>query len=709
MSPEQATADKEITGRSDVYSLASVLYEMLTGNPPHTGATAQQIIMKIIAEPAQPVTALRKSVPPHIAATLAKSLEKLPADRFASAHEFAEALQGRGVPVLAGTGAVKAPREPIRSRLRDPVVLGLAALLVITSAVAAWQWAAARRPTSQPVIRFPIDLPRYVSTGLPIGSGLAISEDGGTIAYIGGAEGLAGQHALVRTVDEIRSRPIPGTEEAQSLFLSPDGNQLGFWAKGRLSKVALDGGATVTLGDSLAEFGGASWSRSGVIVASLGGQLLTISDSGGTFQPLSSASPPARDEYQLHPLVLADGQTVVYTRSSRALALAEASRLAIASLTTGLTRSLDLVGNYALGVVDGYLVYTTGTNQLMAVKFDADEGRATGIPTLVGNTLPASARGAPRAALATAGALVYQSGARTSEVVLVHRRGVAHALLTESRVYTFPRFSPDGKRIAVSVEVGARRDIWLYDRDAETFVRVTDDGSSERPEFTPDGKRILYRTVGSMSNSSIWSRPTDRSGPATPFFANGNEGLWEAVMTSDGATVVLQHDDSRIRNSTDVVLRSVAGDTTMIPVSVTAAAESQARPSPDGRWVAFQSNASGTNQVVVRSLHGQGGQVVVSTAFGTEPVWSRDGKRLFYRDGTQFMEVAFTTSPEFAVTSRRPLFADPFVFAPSPHANYDASPDGATFVALRATEGAQLVVVHNWRSELRRQLASRQQ
>ena len=247
----------------------------------------------------------------------------------------------------------------------------------------------------------------------------------------------------------------------------------------------------------------------------------------------------------------------------------------------------------------------------------------------------------------------------------------------------------------------------MYDRDRETLVRFTDDGSSERPEFTPDGKRILYRTVGRASPSSIWWRPTDRSAAATPLFANGNEHLWEAVMAPDGDHVVLQRDDSRLRQGADIVLRSLTGDTAVVSVTATAVEEAQARPSPDGRWVALQSNASGVNQVVVQPLRAPGGQVVVSPAFGTEPVWSRDGKRLYYRDATQLMEVTFTTLPEFAVTSRTPLFADPFVFAPAPHANYDVSPDGATFVALRPTEGVQLVVVHNWRSELRRQLASR--
>ena len=189
-------------------------------------------------------------------------------------------------------------------------------------------------------------------------------------------------------------------------------------------------------------------------------------------------------------------------------------------------------------------------------------------------------------------------------------------------------------------------------------------------------------------------------------FAEANEDFWEAVMTPNGNGLVMQRENASTGTAEDIVFRALT-DTALEIVSATRAQETQARPSPDGRWVAFQSNASGVNQVVVQPLRGPGGQVVVSTGFGTEPVSPRTGNRLYYRDGTQFVEVTYTATPQFAVTSRTPFFPDPFVFAPSPHANYDVSPDGATFLALRPTESARLVFVHNWRSELRRQLASR--
>jgi eukaryotic-like serine/threonine-protein kinase len=706
MSPEQATGDRTIDARSDIYSLGAMTYEMLVGDPPHLGSTAQAIIAKVLTERPPSVLAARPAAGDNVADAIERALEKLPADRWSSAAEFVEALRGKASPNPTRARMRAVQGKSSTSRLRDPVVIALAALAVSLGGVAALQWRAARRGQPQPVIRFAIDLPRYVATGLSIGAGISVSEDGRTIAYIGGSPGSARQMALLRALDDTRSRPIPGTEDTQSIFLSPDGRWLGFWTKGRLSKVPLDGGAPVLLTDSITSFVGGSWSSRGVIVVSAGGQLMTIPDSGGALEPVSPSSTEA--DRQHYPVVLSDGETILYTHPPRSGGAG--TRIGVASLRTGQAKPLDLVGTHALGVVDKYLLYATSTNQLMAVRWDQKTANVSGTPTQVATISPvAGGRAMSIAAVSASGALAFQSGSRESEMVLVDRRGVVRPLLPEHGVYGYPRFSPDGKRVAVTIDTDRRRDVWLYERDGGALVRLTENGMSERPEFTPDGRRVIYRTTDRISASAIWWRPTDRSAPATPVFTSANQHLWEALMTPDGKDFLLQRDDALLKGGADVVLRSASGDSTFVSVAATAAEETQARPSPDGQWVAFQSNASGINQVIVQPLRVRGGQVVVSPGFGTEPVWSRDGKRLFYRDATQLMEVSFTTSPEFVVTSRTPLFADPFIFAQAPHANYDVSPDGMTFVALRPTEGIQLEVVHNWGAELRRLTTPRPQ
>lgn len=706
MSPEQAAGERTVDGRADIYALGAVTYEMLVGDPPHVASTAQAVIAKVLAEKPGSVRTSRPNVPPYVDAAIGRALEKLAADRFTTAKEFVDALEGRG-PLSAGRYA--GPGGP-RPRRRDPVVLALVALVGMSAAVAGWQWTIAHRRLPEPVIRFAFNLPDFISRGLPVGSSVAISQDGRVIAYLSGSASGSSQQVFVRSADDLIARPVPGTELTQVLCLSPDGKWLAFWSNGQLQKVAIDGGTPLPLGrGTLDAFRGASWSSRGVIVAAIDKRLVTIPDSGGQFRPVKATGTTPVEKLESYPLVLADGQTVLYAGTDATEI--ERRTISAVSLSSGKRTRLGVAGTYPLGVVDGFLVYATSTSRVMAVAFDEQRLHVTGTPFQVGSSTASSVDGAPAAALSASGTLVYQDGTRTSDVVLVDAHGGARTLLAESRSYGYPRFSPDGKRIAFSIENDSRRDVWLYDLQAQTLVKFTDDGLSERPEWTPEGKRVVYRTgVASGGASTIWSRPADMSTAPSMLVTNGNfRTLWEAVVTPDGRGLVLQRDDIGLGTGADVVYRSMSGDTATVVISATKADENEARVSPDGRWVAFRTDVSGTNQVVVQPLRGLGGQVVVSTTAGTEPVWSRDGRKLYYRDGKQLVEVAFTAPAEFKVTSRTPLFADQFLLAAAPHANYDVSPDGTGFLMLRPKEGRQLVYVHHWSAELRRQASTQAQ
>jgi hypothetical protein len=256
MSPEQATAEKEITARSDVYSLASVLYEMLTGNPPHTGSTAQQIIMKIIAEPVAAVTTLRKSVPPNVAAALVQALEKLPADRFESAVAFAEALRNPGFTTAfaaahGGAGVVAADRAGI--------VTGLGLVAVVATALAAWGWL--RPPPSAPVFRYGLALPPGQEPRVGDNIALVPAPDGSFIVYQGPiAGGGVGQQLWVKRRDRYDATPVAGTVASSSFTVSPDARSIAFAHSGALRIVPLAGGAPVTVvADSVVPGFGIAW------------------------------------------------------------------------------------------------------------------------------------------------------------------------------------------------------------------------------------------------------------------------------------------------------------------------------------------------------------------------------------------------------------------------------------------------------------------
>jgi len=295
--------------------------------------------------------------------------------------------------------------------------------------------------------------------------------------------------------------------------------------------------------------------------------------------------------------------------------------------------------------------------------------------------------------------LVYEPATREAMLGWVDPRGQFTPLLSKPEAYAFPRLSPDGKSIAVAVGADGRSEILLYDIASGTPTRITNSGTqNDRPEWTPDGRRVVYRS-DRAGPSAIWWQPADQSAPAAPLQAVPSHNFYEGVITPDGMSLVYQVDDAGT-NQADIMMRALDGDTTSHPVSATRFVEAQARVSPDGHWVAYVTDASGTSQVVVQPFPGPGGQVQISVSGGAEPVWARDGKRIFYRDGGHVVAASVSTAGGFTVTGRTDLFADTYVFAGAPHANYDVSPDGTRLLMVRSAQTPQYDIVYGWGSEL---------
>ncbi len=696
MSPEQATAEKEITGRSDVYSLASVLYEMLTGDPPHTGSSAQQIIMKIVTEEAAPVTKLRRSVPPNVAAAVAKALEKLPADRFDSAKAFADALADPHFSTATATGALPSGALTVRRLTRHPLVLGLVAALVATVGVAASQWRAAHREAPRPVVRLKIPLPStMLITNAGLGTNVAVSPDGSAVAYAL-SDSTGTSRLYVRPLSEPDVHVIAGTDGAQQPCFSPDGKWIAYFVGTTVRKVPTTGGTPVQVGDAGAPSIGISWSASGRIIVAAAPGLVVFPADGGASRLLASVDSTTVEFYR-QPLALPDGKTALFTITP-AEGLAE-TRLAEVTLETGAVRRFDMTLRDVLGYVDGTLVYVLPSGALMGVPFDLDGGRATGTPVALGPLVATTLAAAATADLSPTGTLVYEPATREGTLGWVEPSGPFTPVLSKPEAYAFPRLSPDGKRIAVAVGTEGRSDILLYDLASRTPTRITNSGTqNDRPEWTPDGRRVLYRSDRS-GRTAIWWQPADQSSPATPLQAAESHGFFEGVITPDGRTLVYQVDDGGVTQA-DILYRAIEGDTASHPVAATRFAEAQPRVSPDGHWVAFVTNASGTSQVVVQPFPGPGGQVQISVSGGAEPVWARDGKRIFYRDGRDLVAASVSTAGGFTVTGRTDLFADTYAFAPNPHANYDVSPDGTRLLMVRSVRTPEYDIAYGWGTEL---------
>jgi Tol biopolymer transport system component len=376
--------------------------------------------------------------------------------------------------------------------------------------------------------------------------------------------------------------------------------------------------------------------------------------------------------------------------------------MAILTLATGATTRLELKGIHPLGVVDGALVYATASGLLMAVRVDFAAGKVLGTPVQMADNIALnSSTGLARAAVSPTGTLLHQSGSTLSRVVIAGADGITRLGLEDSRDYSFPRLSPDGRRLAIGIGAGGARDVWVYALGARTLTRLTSGDLNERPEWSPDGTRVLYRT-DQTSRPAIWWRPIDLSAEATPLLARPNLDVFEGMLAPDGQRLVYQLDTA----GADIYYRGLNADTTPHPVANNInAIENMPRISPDGRWIAFVTNESGRDEVVVQPFPGPGGRVQVSATGGTEPLWSRDGKRLFYRESGHVMAVTVAAGPGFAIASRDTVLVDRFLYAANPHPNWDVMPDGRHFIFLEPTDEGELTVTANFAAVLRARLA----
>ena len=684
MSPEQATGDRVIDARADSYSLGAVLYEMLTGDPPHLGSTAQAIIAKVLTEKPPHVRLARDAVSENVDRAIDKALAKLPADRFASAREFADALQGKGDGMLAPSGATSSGEALTRSAALGSSWPWIIALVL---AVALGAWGTLRHAEMPTIpVRFFVELPPHQD---PEVLGIALSPDASKLVYAG-ALGL-----MVRSMGDLDIHLIPGTANASAPFFSPDGKWVAFLADARIKKVPVGGGTPAIVVDSLESVTGGAWTADGNIIFTGTQRGLSIVSSGGG-RPRTVTHPAAGDRH-MWPQVLPDGKGIVFTIWHGAIQTAE---IAVTTLDGQITR----LGIRGIGprYLDGHLIFAHEDGSLAMVQFDATRRIAGTDEVPLGEVISVGNPGSTDYALSPNGALVYLRGALPNQPVIVDRSGTSRPLPLDERTYARPRFSPDGRRLLIDTRGAAFGEIWLYDIGTSTLQRLYAGEDVHQAEWRPDGKALAFTARNDTTAEDIFTMPVD--GSARPqAVLKTNRDQYDATWTPDGSSLVYLDDDPfQIIN----VLRLDDHQTSKwLEAGASGGTLLGPRVSPDGRWLAYWSNQSGRPEVYVRAFPKPGGVVQVSSQGGTEPVWARNGHELFFREDDKLMVADLATTPDFAVSGRRLLFAQPFV-ADGGHAFYDVSPDGKSFVFLKNTEQqARLVVVLNWAEELKRKFA----
>jgi Tol biopolymer transport system component len=706
MSPEQATAEKEITARSDVYSLASVCYEMLAGQPPHLGGSAQQIIMKIIAEPVEQVTRYRKAVPPNVAAALEKALEKLPADRFASAKAFSDALSNSGfttATVAMGDGGGFRSGAGVSRRLFG-VTAGIA---VVALGAASFAWLRPAAPVT--VRRYRIEMPLANVRDGNVPSRIALTPDGEKVVYVG-----ADNRLWVRDLVDLTPRALEGSGEAFSPFLSPDGTKVGFLRAGRVAVqvVSISGGPALTVADSGIGTWGASWSSDGYIYVSAdapnrrGIQRIAASG-GGRSEEVTTIDRAAGESSHIYPVALPNGKAIVFTVQRGGTTTT--NDIAVTLPGSGTHRIL-VRGVSARFADPEHLLYATNDGTLMAVAFDPDRLELAGdpVPILQGLDSP-GAYGDVEVALSESGSMWYSTGATSSNVepVWVTRSGAVAPIQSGWRGdINYPALSPDGKRVAFSkAEGGQSVQLWTKELDRGAPVLFAREGSVNfRPSWSPDGRSIAW--VSDRGNDyDMLVKPADQSSGAKPLLRSGSKDpVWELNYAPAGKWLTYRVEG----NGSDIYAIRPGIDTAPIPVSVTGASERMPIVSPDGRWIAYVSDATGRYEIFVRPFPNVKDAVwQVSTNGGTQPVWSHSGRELFYHDENDFVAVTIGSGAVFSWGEPKVLFSGAPYRRPVNGRSYDVAPGDQRFLMLRIlpdTTASDLIVVENFLEELRRKV-----
>jgi eukaryotic-like serine/threonine-protein kinase len=735
MSPEQARG-LAVDTRTDVWAFGCVLYEMLAGRKTFHGDTVTDCLAAIVGrEPDW--TLLPLSVPENVVELIKRCLQKDVQSRLADIGEAHRELED----VLA-TVTGRIIRAPIQGPVRRIPALAYAAAATAGILLAGAFGVGAIRQLMLKPERVDIGLPYDEFIPSTHSSELALSNDGTLIAYAsskrmaampgmksrsdgaaepGQTDNLSGampsmamiEQIYVRAIAQDKARPLGGAL-GSAPFFSPDGKWLGFWhaPTGTLRKVALSGGAPTKIADALSGIAGATWGPDDTIVFAWF-DLFRVPAAGGSPTLLLKVDEQRGERFFRHPSFLPSGKAVLFTVGMADTYSYDDAEIGVLSLDTGKKKILVQGGTSPRYSPSGHLIYArAGT--LLAVRFDPEKLEVSGQPFPVANGLFMSANtGMAAFSISSAGHLVYAAGPvehGTRLPVWVDKDGHKMPLPVKPQAYLHPRLSPDGRQLAIEVE-GASHDIFTYDfaRGGEP-TKMSFDGASHWPLWTPDGRRLTFRSwkTGTMT---MWWMPADRS--TTPELLT-NVGSMQSPesWSPDGKTLVFtQMDDPQ--SGSDIYVLPLDGDKKPRVLLRTKFSEGSPKVSPNGAWLAYSTNESGQPEVWAMAYPGPGERIPISTNGGTDPLWRRDGRQLFYRLGDQMMVVDISYRPSLSASKPRVLWKGRYLagagsscgMAGPTSANYDVTPDGERFLMIEdaspAAECERLRVVSNWSVELR--------
>jgi eukaryotic-like serine/threonine-protein kinase len=714
MSPEQA-AGKTVDKRSDLWAFGVVVLEMLTGRPVFTGETVSHVLASVLKSDPD-WTNLPANTPTPIRRLLRRCLEKDRKRRLDSAAaarlEIDEVLTAPSAvdnPALPTTDS----RLPARSRTLPWAIAG-AALLFAGVLLVLWApWRAAAPPR---VTRTTITTSGPAALTINgTDRDLALSPDGTHVVYVGNG----GTQLFVRALDALESVAIASGVSLRGPFVSTDSQWVGFIDNtNRLKKVAITGGPSITLASVDGGFRGATWAPDDTIIFATDNPatgLQRVSAAGGTPEVLTRPDRALNEADHVWPEILLGGRVVLFTIVSQTGGL-ETAQVAVRDLRTGTHKVLLRGGSHGHYVASGHLLYVAA-GTLRAIPFDPIRLQTHGTAVPVLPRLATTGTGAGDFAVATDGTLVYVDmpgsfapNART--LVWVDRTGKEAPVDAPPRAYLHPRLSPDGTRVVLA-SGDQENDIWIWDLRRAMLTRLTlDPGTDWFPVWTADGRRIIFSSNrGGQPN--LWWQAADGTGVAERLTTSSN-GQWATGITPDGTAVVFH--ELTPTTGRDLLQLALDGTRRVTPLLQTKFDERNGIVSPDGRWLAYDSNSSGSFEIYVRPFPNVGGgQWQVSTAGGRQPLWARSGKEVFYvgADGALLRVPVEASGATWNAGAPMKLLGRRYHNGSDTGRTYDVSPDGQRFLMIKAPEtdaGAAppaLIVVQHWDEELKRLVPTR--
>ncbi len=725
MAPEQASGDPAADHRVDLYALGGVAYEMLAGRPVFPGESAQQLMAAHAIEQPEAIGKLRPATPDWLASLVMHCLEKAASDRVHDAEEVMISLREAKHVVPRPAKDADAPKRSVVRWAYVSPALGAALIATLAAGAAIEKFAFSRSTGSSrdpESVSFQILPPTSGDTRERIGD-LAISPDGKIVAFV--ARSDSSSHVYLRSLAEESALTLPGSSGAGQIAFSPDGRWLSIITfGGKLLRAAVDGSASYAIADTVFAWSGSTWENDRTILI---GDAVTadrgvarVSIAGG--KPLAVTRPKEWEHGR--PFVAADGETLLFVDWGPGFT--EDDFLSIGSLTTGRYTRTSLLAVQPFGVVDDKILYLDAAGNIMAAPFDAHRRRITGEPTrVIEGTGVTDWPDLPTVALSRTGTLVFKRGAFTQRFLLVDSSGNGHELMDDERDFGpmqgggRPTFSPDGRRIAARV-ITHRADtttaeIWTFDVRSRTFTRVTSIGNVGLPEWTRDGRALVFASV-EHKRPSIWRQLADGTRPAEKLLELSDDGraIFSLSTTPDGRGVVYC-----VGGAAGIeidYLSILGGPPERLDGSSRLTLQCNARVSPDGRWLAYVFSDGEKPNVYARPFRAEGAAVQISSDGGDSPLWSRNGKQVFYRHldaatasnyevgaiGPSSILVAdlARTDGALEVTRRRRVvkLREGGVF--------DVAPDAKHFLMLQRSDAqVRLEVITNWIPRLRAQLA----